>query len=271
MKGRKLMLMLFSAVMVLSLAACGRVYVIGRDVAFTDITEISLYSSGMSKEDCWTLTISPDGLTGDFEGDITPSEWQKITELFSGVQYVEMKKKKPDILDGNSESIYIYWDGCPEGYEASIDSETFNDAKSKILAIALEKNEYDLENLIEVEYGYSGDDIGSYSSTSLKLKNNRWVIEEITCEGNGCEEKIRTFEVSYDAMKNVKDIIDDYEWVEFKGLPLSEIQILDGGSESLGFTFSPYASWCLSDTQELTPEAIDMWKRIESEIEGNMN
>lgn len=271
MKGKKIAALFASAVMVLSLAGCGRVYVIGRDVAFTDITEISLYSSGMASEDCWSLTVSPEGLSGDFEGKITGEKWQKITELFSGVQYEKMKKKKPEVLDGNSHSIYIYWDGCPEGYEAAIDSETFNDAKNKILSIALERDAYDLENLAEVEYGYSGDDIGSYGSTSLRQRSGKWIIERVTCEGNGYKEDKKVYDVSSDVMKNIRSILSEYDWKAFENLPESEIQILDGGSDHIRMEFSPYAAWCISDIQELTPEAIEMWKRIEREIEENID
>lgn len=271
--------------MISGLLFFNRKYVIGKSVSTSNIKQLSLNSSGMRSDLCYHFDIVNNGEECYIEGDFfNLADSETVHREISRRQYrVFMKhiegciyqKKKIDpfagsIKDKTERKATLKWDGCPEsGYELKLTGEEFEFLHQLCLNYLDENwSEMDVRNIMAVEYGYGGDMIGSHKSTKLYMEKNQWYVYTEFAPDHSSKAESRRVEVDGRVIEKVREIISSYDWIAMKDLPLSEIQVLDGATDSLHFTLEPYNGWSINSALELTDEARKMWDEITEVIDG---
>ncbi len=255
--------------------------ILGKSIKTSGITGIRLVSNGMSSQDCFSIDVEKDldeyrvtiekyPEENSCRDKITSKQWRVLMNKIDGHSYVRIGKRlfKPEILDGGSCKCTITGDGTSPEREIALVGDEFFDLKRTIERFVKYKDPQDVHNIVRIEIVFGGDMEGASSELSLGHQDGKWLVSSRKQAYNGAKEEIRETETDWRLIDSAIDIIKGYEWREMKDLPPSEIQVLDAGSKNLVFSFEPFDTFSISDTQELTEEAMEMWGRLERLLNG---
>ncbi len=115
---------------------------------------------------------------------------------------------------------------------------------------------------IEIE-SFGGMEGGSHYIGLEQRRSGGWKIVKKDRKYCGSREKRSRKRAKKDIINEITTIIADYDWRPMKDLPPSEIQMLDADKRVLRIRFAVPETFLISDTQELSPEACEMWQRLE--------
>lgn len=249
--------------------------ILGKSIPTSGITELRLSSTGMSSNDCFSVEVKKnyDEIFARIEkvpeensvsDKLTARHWRILMEKISGHAYVRPVKKffAGMISDGGEQKCTIIGKDSDPKREIDLSPEEFMDLKKTIDRFVKYKNPLDAHNIIGIEISVSGDMEGGSSLVCLERRKTEWFVVNKSRPYNGAKETVTETKVDRTFLDKAIDIIKGYDLQSMKDLPQSETEVLDAGTGTLSFTFEPFEHFSISETQELSDEASEMWGRI---------
>ena len=288
MKKKAVILILLAAVLAAALGVSGmlaRKYTIGKNPTKDQIERVLVTSSGMSSDKIWSYRVYKEngkyfahleqlpGQTGGSDGEIyeiTKSQWNGLMRKLEGCEYKKDKKSPVKVQDGTDRSIQIGWPKEPNRkYSLDVSAAQFAEISDYIYNCAAGTDPRSEDFLVAVEYGFSGDSLGSFASTRLCMEDGSWVIIRESAESHAHPTQTEKKPADPALMQSIRTLLKTYDWQSMSELPQSEVFALDAATSHLSFSFEPYSIWGIRSTQELTPEAGELWNRIEAMIDSD--
>ncbi len=256
--------------LLLLLAACGGSneeegivlggYKIGKKPKREEVTGFLITHGGMSADSAWSYAVhrSPGGdvtLTHNFwdagkaeqAEEILPvpeEAWQDLLSLLDGEKLVKDKKPLFDVMDGESQTFRVFWDGGSSNYHLEPETAKYQEILKKLVQICT-AHRMDLSDLSELE-SFSFYTTGTYVSAGVNCD----IIDEVDKNEEPTGQKRILYKadgVSYEEAPSVPltaafleklgALLEEYEIASWNGFSESDPNVLDGTSFSLYISF----------------------------------